>query len=220
MKKLLIAVSFSVFGIAAFGVDVSASMNVLSRDDAESGWQANVPANGIVDWRWEDATSATVTIVSAMTGVQVSSTVVQKQGAELYGSVTLPVASETVDQLFDLTVALNNDETLMARVARPAAKRTVLSEAPVCDWTRVKGGEPRLFAYAADWFDGAMDATAASVSVAGTAASLPSVCGFGVVGRNARPASDGSFNFSLAFDAQTAFSTSLWLSGGTLILFR
>lgn len=219
MNRLLIATVLAALGAAAYASAVSTTINVMSVDNSDYGWQVNVPANGVVDWRWEDATSATVTIVSVMTGETVSSTVVTKSGSEVSGSVTLPAASETVDQLFDFTVALSNDETLTARVARPAEKRTILSETPARGWTRVIGGEPRLFAYAADWFDGAADATAVSVSVAGTATALPSVCGFGAV-KGVRTASDGSFAFSLAFDSQAEFSTSLWLSGGLVILLR
>lgn len=219
MKKLLISAFCATLASGAWASDVSAAIGVMATDNADFGWQANVPENGVIDWRWDGATKASVTVVSALTGKTVISKEVSKAGDEKYGSVTLPAASETEDQLFDLTVALVGGETLTARVARPAEKGTVLSEKDARKWTKVRYTEARLFAYDRDWFDGVAEATTATVTIDGQQTALPSVRGFGALDGGAI-ADVGPFGFSLGFGSATPFSTTLRLVGGMTLFIR
>lgn len=219
MNKLLISAFCTALALGVRASDVSAAIGVMATDNADFGWQANVPDNGVIDWRWENATKATVTVVSALTRKTVISKEVSKDGDEKYGSVTLPEASATEDQLFDLTVALDGGETLTARVARPAKVKTLLSEKPQSAWRRVKAPEVKMTAYDAAWFDGCADATTAACTIDGHTFPLPAPRGFSPVAPW-QVSKAGPFDFALAFDSVTEFSDTLWLLSGFSIIFR
>lgn len=221
MKRTMIACGIAALCFMSSVADFcSAGIGVMVSDNADFGWQANVPENGVIDWRWEDATEATVTVVSLLEGKTYPSVTVARSGAEKYGSLSLPDVSDAETGLYDLTVTLNNGETLQARVARPAVSTTIRSQVPDRKW-RCTGDafERKLFAYDGSWFPGFEDATTASYSVDGVVYGVPAARGFGVVDSGPIMKTD-PFPFVLGFDGLTAFSASLRLPGNFVIHFK
>ena len=194
----------------------SPAIHVRSPETDGRVWQAKVPTNGVIRWRWEAATSATLVATSVLDRVVIGPFNFIA-GAERYGEWTLPSLGDGRDALYDLVLTLRSGEatieTLGARVVVPA-REWCLRVPGSREWSKIERGETRLFTYDAAWSNETTGASSAGMEIAAGGGILQ-VPLSGTAGwesldiRRTVPAFAGDFTMRLLFDGQLSYVTAL-----------
>lgn len=214
----LVGLALTVRGADSAPLDV----DVVPADNARI-WQAYHPSDGLVKWAWGSADAAVLSVSNCLDRSSSSRTLAASGPV---GSWTIPVSSETVDAVYDLTLVLKRGDSLLdtkfARVVVPARKWTLLGDPSNRSWTRVKD-DTKLFVYDRSWYPGAEAAATASYRLdygrTSRIVDLPSAAGgYGVLDTTA--VNEYQFSASLLFDSRLCARAELNKSLGLVIILR
>jgi hypothetical protein len=200
MKRLLLcsAVLSAAFCLAEDGITARPS-------SVGRVWQVAYEPDEPITYVWpDDATSATLTVVSYAGRTKTLTQEITREENADTGSFSLPAVSGAGESLFDLSLEFKKDakvlETLSARVAILPEKIDVL--VPGSDaWKMVKDRSPRIVPYDTSWTDPKAESAEFALSSGSQTVNVPfqGESGYEPLDLANRMEGDGEFSVSLTY---------------------